>query len=66
MWKACVCYCDVFSLAYVYFDQLQFCVVCVDGLGYVVSVMLYPCMFYVAQAMDQFGLCVACVIVFVN
>ena len=27
-----VCYCDVFGLAYVYFDQLQFCV---DRLGYI-------------------------------
>ena len=25
----------MFSLAYVYFDKLWFCVVCVDGLGYV-------------------------------
>ena len=42
----CVCYCDVFDLAYVYFDQLLFCVVCVDGLGYV-----YICESYVV--LDQ-------------
>ena len=28
--------------------------------------MLYPCMFCVALLMDLFGLCVACVTVFVN
>ena len=32
----------MFSLVYVYFDQLYFCVVCVDGLGYV-----YVCENYV-------------------
>ena len=31
-----------------------------------VSVMLYPCMFCVALSMDQFVLCVACLMVFVN
>ena len=31
-----------------------------------VSVMLYPCMFYVALLMDLFVLCVACLTVFVN
>ena len=31
-----------------------------------VSVMLYPCMFYVALSMDLFVLCVACLTVFVN
>ena len=32
-----------------------------------VSVMLYPCMFCVALPMeDLFGLCVACLTVFVN
>ena len=45
-WKVCVCYCDVFSLAYVYFDQLWFCVVCVDVRGYV-----YVCESYVV--LDQ-------------
>ena len=31
-----------------------------------VSVMLYPCMFYVALSMYLFVLCVACLTVFVN
>ena len=31
-----------------------------------VSVMLYPCMFWVALSMDLFVLCVACLTVFVN
>ena len=31
-----------------------------------VSVMLYPCMFYVALSMDLFGMCVACLTVFAN
>ena len=31
-----------------------------------VSVMLYPCMFYVSLSMDMFGLCVARLTVFVN
>ena len=30
------------------------------------SVMLYPCMFYVALLIDQFVLCVTCLTVFVN
>ena len=30
------------------------------------SVMLYPCMFYVALSMYMFVLCVACLTVFVN
>ena len=33
----------MFGLAYVYLDQLKFCGVCVDGLGYV-----YVCECYVA------------------
>ena len=44
--KVHVCYCDVFSLAYVYFDQLELYVVCVEGLGYV-----YVCESYVV--LDQ-------------
>ena len=31
-----------------------------------VSVMLYPCIFYVALLMDLFVLCFACLTVFVN
>ena len=31
-----------------------------------VSVMLYPCMFYVSLSMDLFVLCIACLTVFVN
>ena len=31
-----------------------------------VSVMLYPCILCVAQLMDMFILCVACLMVFVN
>ena len=30
------------------------------------SIMLYPCMFFVALSMDLFVLCVACLTVFVN
>ena len=30
-----VCYCDMFSVVNVYLDHLKFCVVCIDGRGYV-------------------------------
>ena len=30
-----VCNCDMFSVVYVYRDQLKFCVVCIDGRRYV-------------------------------
>ena len=30
-----VCKCDMFSVVYVYLDHLKFCVVCIDGRGYV-------------------------------
>ena len=30
-----VCYCDMFSVVYVYLDHLKFCVVCIDGRRYV-------------------------------
>ena len=30
-----VCNCDMFSVVYVYIDQLKFCVVCIDGRRYV-------------------------------
>ena len=30
-----VCYCDLFSVVYVYLDQLKFCVVCIHGGKYV-------------------------------
>ena len=52
-WKICVCYSDVFSLVYLYFDQLLFCVVCVDGLAYV-----YVCESYVVlDECDEPPLC---------
>ena len=53
--KVRVCYCDAFSLACVYFDQLEFCVVCVDGLVYV-----YVCESYVVldQCDESPSLCV--------
>ena len=30
-----VCYCDMFSVVYVYLDHLKFCVVCINSLRYV-------------------------------
>ena len=33
-----VCNCDMFSVVNVYLDHLKFCVVCIDGRGYVVVV----------------------------
>ena len=34
-----VCYCDVFGLAYVYFDELEFCVLMALGMFIFVKVM---------------------------
>ena len=60
-WKVCVCYYDVFSLSCVYFDQLYFYVVYVDGIGYVnvceSYVVLHQC--DESPSLSMFSVCAA-------